>query len=176
MSRVIRKAQTHSSGEARDLLAALMATELGAPSKCIWLISPWITDLPILDNSAGTFGPLSSWGNRPATLAEVLVTIATRGTTIVIGTTPDPHNRTFINRIQALGADHRVGSRIKVCIDEGNVLHTKSVVADDYAVVGSMNLTIGGIDVREEYIELKTDQAYVAQARIDCFESFGGRL
>jgi hypothetical protein len=176
VSRVIRKAQTHSSGEARQLLAALLATELTAPSKCIWLISPWITDLPILDNSAGTFGPLASWGNRPTTLAEVLVSLAVTGTTIVIGTTPDPHNRTFINRMESLSADQRASDRINIRIDEDNVLHTKSIVADDYAVVGSMNLTIGGVDVREEYIELKTDQAFVSQARIDYFERFGGTL
>ena len=176
MTRVIRKAHTHSSGEARELLATLLATELASPSRCIWLVSPWITDLPIVDNSAGTFGPLSPWGNRPATLAEVLISIALGGATIVIGTTPDPHNRTFISRMQSLAVDQRVNEKILIKIDEANRLHTKSVVAEDYAVVGSMNLTIGGIDVREEYIELKTDQAFVSQARIDCFESFGGIL
>ncbi len=176
MSRVIRKSQKHSSGEARDLLAALLATEITRPSKCIWLVSPWITDLPILDNSAGTFGPLGAWGSRPVTLAEVLVTLAAAGTTVVVGTTPDPHNHTFINRMTALAINKRASQRILIRIDEKNVLHTKSVVADDYSVVGSMNLTVRGIDVREEYIELKTDPEFVSQARIDCFESFGGLL
>lgn len=176
MTRVIRKAQTHSSGEARELLATLLATELVCPSKCIWFISPWITDLPIVDNSAGTFGPLSPWGSRPTTLAEVLISLAIGGSTIVIGTTPDPHNRSFITRMRSLADDQRVSEKILIKIDESNALHTKSVVSDDYAIVGSMNLTIGGIDVREEYIELKTDQAFVSQARIDCFERFGGLL
>ena len=56
------------------------------------------------------------------------------------------------------------------------MLHTKSIVADDFALVGSMNLTYTGVHLREEYLELRTDQEFVSQARIDAFESFGGIL
>jgi phosphatidylserine/phosphatidylglycerophosphate/cardiolipin synthase-like enzyme len=56
------------------------------------------------------------------------------------------------------------------------MLHAKSIVADDFALVGSMNLTYTGVHLREEYLELKTDPEFVAEARISAFESFGGIL
>ena len=90
MNRVIRKAQTHSSGEASALLAALMATELLQPSRCLWLISPWISDLILLDNSAGTYGALGRWGSRPIRLSEIVVTLLSSSATVVVGTTRIP--------------------------------------------------------------------------------------
>jgi hypothetical protein len=176
VERVIRKSKAFSSGEARELVSALFAIEVAAPGKCLWLVSPWITDLAVLDNSAGTYSPLKRWGDRPIRLVEVLVSLALSGTLVVIGTTPDPHNRTFLGRLEALTLNLRVGGLIDIQIDAENALHTKSIVADDFALVGSMNLTVSGVDLREEYLELKTDQSFVSQARIDSFERFGGVL
>ncbi len=163
MSRVIRKSQTHSSGEAYAMLAGLMATELLQPSRCLWLISPWISDLVLLDNSAGTYDGLRRWGSRPIRM-------------VVIGTTPDAHNRQFLDRLSSLAQDARRNHQLSVFVDERNELHTKSIVADDFALVGSMNLTFSGVHLREEFLELKTDYEFVSQARIDAFESFGGVL
>ena len=45
------------------LLQALFSAELLVPSRRLWLVSPWISDIPILDNTAAGFsmlGPL--WG------------------------------------------------------------------------------------------------------------------
>jgi hypothetical protein len=39
-----------------------------------------------------------------------------------------------------------------------------------------MNITRNGIFVREEYLELRTDEEFVARARMDAFDRFGGRL
>ncbi len=45
-----------------------------------------------------------------------------------------------------------------------------------FALAGSMNITFNGIQLREELVDLRTDQAYVAQARMDAFDRFGGVL
>ena len=176
MNRVIRKAQAHSSGEAFSLLAALMATELLQPSKCLWLISPWISDLILLDNSAGTYDALRRWGTRPVRLAEILATLLSSSAAVVIATTPDPNNRRFVDRLLSLAKDARHDDRLSVFEDESDMLHAKSIVADDFALVGSMNLTYTGVHLREEYLELKIDPEFVAEARISAFESFGGIL
>ena len=39
-----------------------------------------------------------------------------------------------------------------------------------------MNITYNGIEVREEMIQLRLDQKYVAQAKMDAFDRFGGVL
>ena len=176
MNRVIRKSQNASASEAADLLAGLFSAELCLPSRCLWLVSPWISDVELLDNSAGTFGALTRFGKRPVRLAELLVALASTGTHIVVGTTADDHNKRFIERLRLLADDLRVGHLVSISIDGSNNLHTKALTGDDFALAGSMNITFNGIQVREELVDLRTDEAYVAQARMDAFDRFGGVL
>ena len=84
MNRVIHKSRTRSSTEAASLLANLFAAELVSPSECIWLVSPWISDIQILDNEASAFDPLNRWGPRVVRLSEVLATLAAYGSSVVI--------------------------------------------------------------------------------------------
>lgn len=176
MNRVIRKSQNASAREAADLLAGLFSAELCLPSRCLWLVSPWISDVELLDNSAGTFGALARFGKRPVRLAELLVALASAGTHIVVATTADDHNTYFLERLRLLADDLRVGHLVSTSIDVSNNLHTKALAGDDFALAGSMNITFNGIQVREELIDLRTDDAYVAEARMDAFDRFGGVL
>lgn len=176
MNRVIRKSQNASASEAKDLLAGLFSAELCLPSRCLWLVSPWVSDVELLDNSAGTFGPLTRYGKRPIRLAELLVALAASGTHVVVGTTADDHNKRFLERLRLLADDMRVGPLVTTSIDASNNLHTKALTGDDFALAGSMNITFNGIQVREELVDLRTDDAYVAQARMDAFDRFGGVL
>jgi hypothetical protein len=105
-----------------------------------------------------------------------LTTLAVGGATVALGTTPDAHNHRFLERLTSQANDHRVSDRVVIDVDASNALHTKSVVGDDFALVGSMNLTVNGVHVREEFLELKVDQEFVSQARMDAFERFGGVL
>lgn len=176
MSRVIRKSKKASATEAADLLAGLFSAELCLPSRCLWLVSPWVSDVELLDNSAGTFDALTRFGRRRIRLAELLVALASAGTHVVVGTTADGHNTQFLERLRLLANDMRVGHMVTTSIDVSNSLHTKALTGDDFALAGSMNITFNGIQVREELIDLRTDDAYVAQARMDAFDRFGGVL
>lgn len=176
MNRVIRKSQITSASEAADLLAGLFTAELAAPGRCLWLVSPWVSDVELLDNSAGTFSALSRFGKRRVRLTEVLVALASRGCHVVVGTTTDPHNTRFVERLARLAADLRVADLITINIDPSEHLHTKAITGDDFALSGSMNITYNGIEVREEMIQLHLDRTYVAQAKMDAFERFGGVL
>ncbi len=176
MNRVIRKSQNASATEAADLLAGLFSAELCLPSRCLWLVSPWVSDVELLDNSAGAFEALTRFGKRPIRLAELLVALASAGTHIVVGTTADDHNTRFLERLRLLADDMRISHLVTTSIDASNNLHTKALTGDDFALAGSMNITFNGIQVREELIDLRTDDAYVAQARMDAFDRFGGVL
>ncbi|WP_267618360.1 phospholipase D-like domain-containing protein DpdK [Gordonia bronchialis] len=176
MNRVIRKSQNASASEAADLLAGLFSAELCLPSRSLWLVSPWVSNVELLDNSAGTFGPLTRFGKRRVRLAEILVALASSGTHVVVGTTADEHNKQFLERLGLLAEDMRVGRLITTSIDASNNLHTKALTGDDFALTGSMNITFNGIQIREELVDLRTDEAYVAQARMDAFDRFGGAL
>lgn len=176
MNRVIRKSKTQSASEALDLIAALLAAELLNPSICLWLVSPWISDIDTIDNTAGTFPALNRFGRRPIRLTEVLVSLAASGTRVVVATTSDSHNHTFRTRLRLLASDIRVDDEVSVVVDPTGALHTKALTGDDFALAGSMNITYNGIHLREEQVALETDPSYVAQARMDAFDRFGGKL
>lgn len=176
VNRVIRKSQQNSAHEVAHLLAGLFTAELVCPSKCVWLVSPWISDVELIDNTAGTFCSLSRFGKRQIRLTEILVALAAKGSHVVVGTTTDMHNTTFIERLKLRASDARVSDRVTWVIDPDELLHTKAITGDDYALSGSMNITYNGIEVREEYVELRTDIAFVAQSRMDAHDRFGGVL
>jgi phosphatidylserine/phosphatidylglycerophosphate/cardiolipin synthase-like enzyme len=176
VNRVIRKSRAQSAGDVLDLLSALFAAELISPSACLWLVSPWISDVELIDNSAGTYSMLNRSGRRRIHLAEILVALAAQGTRVVVATTPHTHNDTFLRRLTLLARDLRVEDAVEVVVDPTGHLHTKALTGDDYALVGSMNITHHGIHLREEHVELKTEADFVARARMDAFDSFGGVL
>ncbi|MCP9274056.1 phospholipase D-like domain-containing protein DpdK [Mycolicibacterium arenosum] len=176
MNRVIRKSKSASATEAADLLAGIFTAELVHPSKCLWLVSPWISDVEVVDNSAGGFDALSRFGKRRIRLVEILVSLASHGSRIVVGTTTDPHNTRFLQRLQTTAEDLRLGDRFTLSVDPSENLHTKALTGDDYALAGSMNITFNGIQIREELIDLRIDDAFVAQARMDAYDRFGGVL
>lgn len=176
VSRVIRKSRRNSASEAADLLAGLFAAEITTPSRCLWLVSPWISDVELIDNSAGGFSALARFGKRQIRLTEILVALAGRGCHVVVGTTSDDHNTWFRQRLELLASDARVAHRVTIVVDESEQLHTKAMTGDDYALAGSMNITYNGIQVREEYVDLRTDPEAVAQSRMDAHDRFGGVL
>lgn len=176
MSRVIRKSRRRASGEAAALLTAVFAAELLSPSKCLWLVSPWISDVALIDNRADSFSRLAEWGPRHVRLTEILASLGGAGSGIVIGATADDSNTVFLDRLRALFAVRGLTDHLTVDIDANNELHEKAITTDDAVVAGSMNITNNGIFVREEYLELRTDGEFVARSRMDAYERFGGRL
>jgi hypothetical protein len=176
VNRVIRKSQSASASEAADLLAGLFSAELCLPGTCLWLVSPWISDVELIDNSTGGFDALARHGRRRIRLTEVLVTLASQGAHIVVGTTTDDHNTKFLDRLRLLAEDVRVADKLTISIDRTDNLHTKALTGDDFALSGSMNITFNGIQIREELIDLRTETSYVAEARMAAYERFGGVL
>ena len=55
MNRVIYKARDQANQEVIRMLEALFVTELSSPSHCLWVVSPWISDVPLIDNATGDY-------------------------------------------------------------------------------------------------------------------------
>ena len=176
MTRVIRKSRSRSSREAAELLGSIFIAELISPSRCLWLVSPWISDIPIVDNTTNSFEPLRSWGPRAVRLSEMLVTLAGLGSTVVVGTTSTATNNAFLQRTCRLFEDRGLDSCLLIDIDASGELHEKAITGDDFVVTGSMNITQSGVFVKEEFLEFRTDQEFVAGSRMDAYERFGGVL
>ncbi len=48
-----------------DLLQAIFVAELISPSRDIWIISPWISDIPVIDNQTNRFQHLARPNQPP---------------------------------------------------------------------------------------------------------------
>jgi hypothetical protein len=159
----------------KELLQAIFVGEMLAPSRCLWLVSPWVSDIPIIDNRTGAFDALdSSWGPRVLRLGEVIARALRIGTTVVVGSRPLRHNRPFLSQLSTAASELGVSSSL--LINEAEDLHEKGLLGDDFYLSGSMNLTYGGVELLEETVKFDTAQDVVAQARLVYYERWGGEL
>ena len=55
-------------------------------------------------------------------------------------------------------------------------VHEKGILADDFLLSGSMNLTFNGITVNDEHLTLRTDRASVEEWRLVLEQKWGGRI
>ncbi len=174
-TRHIHKSSWRCQDEVKELLQAIFVGEMLAPSRCLWLVSPWVSDIPIIDNRAGAFDSMdSTWGPRVLRLGEVLGHCLQVGTTVVVATRPVPHNRPFLTQLEVTAAES--GASIGLLLNEEEALHEKGLVGDDYYLSGSMNFTYGGVELLEETVKFDTAEDVVAEARLVFYERWGGEL
>ena len=164
----------HSRGESREiaeLLQSIFVGELIAPSQGLYLVSPWISDVGILDNRTHAFLSLEpSWTGSTVRLTEVLSRLMEMGTKITVATRPVAHNARFLEEFRRR-AEH-AGAAPHVHVAEE--LHEKGILGDTFYLSGSMNVTYNGISVNEEGIHYHTDAGVVAHNRQVFRERWGG--
>lgn len=161
---------TPKSREIPDLLQAIFVAEMVRPSRCIWIVSPWISDIPIVDNSAGGFSALEpDWPKNWIRFSQVIRFLMQRGSTIRIATRPVEHNLSFVEAIQNI-EDKRV------TVAKAEDLHEKGILGDTFYLSGSMNFTFNGITVYEEAVTFSGDPRVVAENRIQMQARWGGAL
>ena len=159
--RVIRKSTRNASRDAANLLSALMVAECLSPSAEIWLVSPWISDIVVIDNRGSTFSSLlPDVGEREVRLGECLARLAALGTRITIAARPDELNARFFRAVSLDQSD-------RILMRHEPDLHEKTLVGDDYLVHGSMNFTYRGITANEEHVTFTCEEERVARARAE---------
>lgn len=160
-----------SSRQIPDLLQTIFVSELISPSACLWIVSPWISDIPVIDNTANSFQYLDpSWAPGRVRFSQVIKTLANLGATIRLATRPDTHNRSFIDRLsEGVKTD-------KIQIHCVETLHEKGIVSDAFYLGGSMNFTHNGITFNEEAVIYDTNQQIVAERRLIFKDRWGGEI
>lgn len=157
----------------RYLLQSLFVLETVRPSKPLWLLSAWVTDAPVLDNSARQFAAIDpEWGAGPVALSGVLRTVLEHGGEVNIVTQPHDLNRPFVDQMRELRRQH--AGRIRLLLQED--FHDKGLIGDDYEVAGSMNFTRKGIEVNSEHLIYRTDPVVVAERHLELKERWKSRL
>ena len=157
----------------RDLLQSLLIAEVLLPSDPLWILSGWISDIPIIDNRTGQFSAVDFvWPQAMVPLSGVLRTIVARGGSLAIVLRDVDHNASFLARMRELRSAFPERVRVVATAD----FHEKGIVGQDYDLSGSMNLTHRGIEVNDEHLIYRVDQGTVAERRITLESQWGSRL
>jgi hypothetical protein len=157
-NRMIKSRARTSSIQLAECLASLLALELMAPSPVLYLISPWITDMPLIRNHAGQYRAIMPEMSKDVlSLADVLTALAERDVQIRIISRADHQLTEYFIRKLPLTVE-RITSA---------TLHEKGLVSEQFYLRGSMNFTFSGVNLNDESIELTTDQTAVATALIE---------
>ncbi len=165
-TRKIYKGAVTSQHAVREVLTMVFAQELLAPSREVFIVAPWISNVVIFDSQIGQYATLNpEWGKREIRLVDVLVSIVSNGTKLSIHTRPDDHNRIFKRRIQEAFGDAGLLDQLH-WTDSNSLLHTKGIWTDRVLIDGSMNLTENGVSLNEEVVTVSFDSEQIAAARV----------
>jgi len=173
MSYVYRRIfKSHLTGSAiiRELLQSMFVGEFLRVGNTAWIVSPWVSNVVLLDNRSGNFDALNpEWGRREIRLSDALLSLLTRGRRVVVVTRDVRSNVRFLNDFRELADQHMVLEQVEVIVRDN--LHTKGILFSESLLLGSMNLTFMGLEINDEWIQFSTDPEDVARTRLE-FESY----
>lgn len=155
---------------ADTILADALLSELVFPGPVLWIVSAWISNVKVLDNTQEQYSAvLGDEQVRTYRLADVLGQLVRSGGEVRVVTRPIPHNGLFVEQLKvAVGA----ARGLSVIFDP--VEHEKTACGNGWMLSGSMNFTASGIGSNEESIRYVIDSAEISQARIDFAAKWGG--
>ena len=147
------------------LLQSVFAAELIQPSNVLYLFSPWITDVDVLDNQTGAFVSIApEWERTMIPFSRVLRFLADRGTRIRIASrSADNRSYEFCETMR----DHSIQVPGNVDVQVWPKLHEKGLLGDAFYLAGSFNFTYSGIYAsNEELAYFTTAEEAIAQAHL----------
>ena len=161
-NRVIKSYTGQEANQLRRLLESLFALELLNPSQDLFLYSPWISNIGLLDNRSGRFRSIVPFAEDIIyKVSDVLELLAKKGSHICIITRPnDPRTEATIGLL-----DHE-----NIEVKRAPNFHEKSITCDNFFFRGSMNLTYFGTHINDEHIEVTNDVEAIAKARLEAKE------
>lgn len=168
--RRIFKSHLTGSATVRELLQSMFIGELLRPPASIWIVSPWVSNVVLLDNRHGHFDAINpEWGHREVRLADVLLALMTRGSQVTIVTRDQASNVKFVTDFRELTERHLLQQQASITVRE--TLHTKGILLSRNLLLGSMNLTHNGLQINDEWVEFSLDPEDIARTRLE-FESY----
>ena len=152
-----------------EVLQLIFSAELVAPSKCLWIVSPWLRDIPVLDNRSGAYSSLCpEFPMMQISIGKVVAELLNRGTQVVIATRPEAGNRQVIDSLPLATREDQL------IFHERAELHAKGIVGDRFALSGSMNLTFNGLERLTEMVSYQTMRSEVEALRLTFKAEYGG--
>lgn len=127
----------------QDLLISVFVTELMHPSEEVYLISPYLSNVPMIDNQLETYSDLFPMvRNRWIYLSDILLTLAWKGSSVRVICDPD--------RPESQGIIAELRDQIEMRKLQDN--HEKGLFTERIYLHGSMNFTYRGVYVNLESV------------------------
>lgn len=156
-----------------DLLQSIFLAELLVPSKVFWLVSPWISDIPVLDNSSGGFASIEpDWPLTTIPITKVLERLVQGGTSVHVAMRDVQHNQPVGRSLEAIKLTG--GAKLKIHYEQE--LHEKGMLGTGYWLSGSMNFTFNGISFNNETVTFCVEPGTVARQAIAFTTAWGGEI
>lgn len=176
-TRVINRLAARPHQLIAEALQSLIVSELLAPGRHVLLVSPWMSDVPLLDNRASRFSPLNAtWSATSIRLSAVIRTLMERQTHVYIAYGTGEKQPDFVYRLEDSarrdGTAQYLTVRRAPQLDNDILDHQKAIVGDDWIMHGSMNLTRRGVMLNGEFVTVSTDPDNVATATIELMSLF----
>lgn len=150
----------------RELLQMMFVGEMLLAGEKIWIVSPWISNVVLIDNRSGNFDTLNpEWSRREIRLIDVLLALMARGSQVVIVTRNTETNTPFINKLSDMAEQFALESELTIKLQEQ--LHTKGILLSNSLLIGSMNLTYNGLEMNDEWIQFSIDPEDIAKSRLE---------
>jgi hypothetical protein len=164
--RRIFKNQFTGAATLKELVQTMFVGELLGAGEAIWIVSPWVSNIILIDNRSGNFDSINpEWGRREIRLVEVLATIMGKGTKVVLVTRNLDTNQAFIAALREQVTTLAIKEMLDIVIRDG--LHTKGILLTRSMLLGSMNLTYSGLEMHDEYIEFCINPEDLARTRLE---------
>lgn len=160
--RVIKSYTGQEANQLRRLLESLFALQLLSPSPKLYLYSPWISNIGLIDNRSGRFRSIIPFAEDVIyKVSDILELLAKKGSHIRIIARPNDSRTSAV--LESLAHEN---IEIKLAPN----FHEKSITCDSFFFRGSMNLTYFGTNINDEHIEISDDAIKIAQALLEAQE------
>jgi hypothetical protein len=164
MRRIFKRKNT-SQFEVKDLLEFIFLGELISTGQYLYIVSPWISNIPILDNSLGQFSYLDpNWPKSKIRLKDVLIRLMNQGQKVHIvylnkdkSLDQNEYDSTSIFISDLKDTSSNYGLDDKLHVKHTPNLHTKGLLTEKNFLSGSMNFTYNGLDFWDESITFETN-------------------
>lgn len=163
-NRRITSSARGGSVQLTNCLHSLFALELMSPSPEVYLISPWISNVPLINNRFGQFRVIIGDSEEDELrLVTILSILADRGSKVHIIYRPHSQTEEFLNLLPST-IEHR----------KSTTLHEKGLITKHCYLRGSMNFTYSGVNLNDEEIEFTTDPTDVSYALLEAQQRWEG--
>jgi hypothetical protein len=158
-SRVVLKSSRSSLLE--EMLQSLLVAEAMNPSDEIWIVSPWMRNVPVIDNRGGGFSWVeSTWEGRRVHLLDWILAVCAKGSQVTVVTSDGELDQDFVRGAKDIASRLPDPGLLRVHSKRGvqgagqGGLHSKLLLTRNFFWQGSMNFTLPGLRAHQETVSV----------------------